>query len=74
MYSKISCFELCSLKLESPQTGVARMLILQKRDIVEYEQCSYESTGLACCEDPEVTVTVRLFEHYIFTVALQNIS
>ena len=42
------------------------MLILQKRDIVEYEQCSHESPGLACCEDPEVTVTARLLEHCVF--------
>ena len=41
------------------------MLILQKRDTVEYEQCFYESPGLACCEDPEVMVTARLFEHCV---------
>ena len=44
---------------------------LAKRDIVEYEQCSHESPGLACCEDPEVTVTARLFEHCV-SAAVKN--
>ena len=42
VYSKISCFE----------TGLARMLSLQKRNIVAYEQCSHKSLYFGCCEDP----------------------
>ena len=44
------------------------MLILHKRCIDEYEQCSHISPGLACCENPAVTVRARLFEHCVLAV------
>ena len=47
------------------------MLILHKRCIDEYEHCSHVSPGLACCENPAVTVRARLFEH-CFLAAVKN--
>ena len=49
-----------ALKLESH-----KCLSCKKIDIVEHEQCSHESPGLACCEDPEVKVMASLFEHCV---------
>ena len=39
-----------------PQTGVARILTLQKKEIVEYGQCLDERLGFGCCKDPEVSI------------------
>ena len=44
------------------------MLILHKRFIVEYEQGSHVSPGLACSENPAVTVRARLFEHCVLVL------